>query len=133
VSAEGRKQPAVTPEVPEVPKPVAEAPDTTTPKTMHEDPTKLEQSGDPAAEKPKRSGARTAAKKTESGEGAEKAPKAATARKDANADAGTAEVSEEESKSTESKAASKPKAEEAPAEEKPKRTTRKKKDERGDA
>jgi hypothetical protein len=33
---------------------VAEAPDTTTPKTMHEEPQKLDQSGDPSAEKPKR-------------------------------------------------------------------------------
>jgi hypothetical protein len=37
--------------VPEVPKEVAEAPDTTTEKTMHEDPTKLDSSGDEGAEK----------------------------------------------------------------------------------
>ncbi len=34
-----------------VPEAVAEAPDTTTSKTMHEDPSKLDQSGDPGAEK----------------------------------------------------------------------------------
>ncbi len=125
VSAEGREQPKVTPEVPEEPKPVAEAPDTTTQKTMHEDPTKLEQSGDPAAEKPKRSGARTSSKKTESGEGAGQATKA---------EAGTADgPAEEKRKPPPSKAASSPKADGAPAEEKPKRTTRKKKDEGGDA
>jgi small subunit ribosomal protein S3 len=54
VSAEGREQPVIEPQVETTPAPVAEAPDTTTPKTMHEDPTKLDQSGDPAAEKPKR-------------------------------------------------------------------------------
>jgi small subunit ribosomal protein S3 len=62
-SAEGRQQPPVEPEVPVTPAPVAEAPDTTTPTQMHEDPTKLDLSGekgsgaartgDPAAEKPK--------------------------------------------------------------------------------
>ena len=36
--------------------PVADAPDSTTPKTEHEDPTKLDQSGDPSQEKPKRGG-----------------------------------------------------------------------------
>src|SRR5919197_1235606 len=50
VSAEGREQPEIEPQVEETPAAVAEAPDTTTPKTMHEDPTKLEQSGDPSAE-----------------------------------------------------------------------------------
>jgi small subunit ribosomal protein S3 len=54
VSAEGREQPEIQPEVVTTPAPVAEAPDTTTEKTQVEDPTKLEQSGDPAAEKPKR-------------------------------------------------------------------------------
>ncbi len=54
VSAEGREQPEIQPEVATTPAPVAEAPDTTTEKTQVEDPTKLEQSGDPAAEKPKR-------------------------------------------------------------------------------
>jgi small subunit ribosomal protein S3 len=49
-SAEGREQPVVEPEAPEVPKEVAEAPDTTTQKQMHEDPTKLDQSGDEKAE-----------------------------------------------------------------------------------
>ena len=51
VSAEGREQPAVEPQVEETPAPVADAPDTTTAKTMHEDPSKLEQSGDESAEK----------------------------------------------------------------------------------
>jgi small subunit ribosomal protein S3 len=50
-SAEGREQPVVEPEVETVPQPVADAPDTTTTKQMHEDPTKLEQSGDPSQEK----------------------------------------------------------------------------------
>jgi small subunit ribosomal protein S3 len=55
VSAEGREQPVIEPDVTSTPAPVADAPDTTTPKTMHEDPTKLEQSGGgQAAEKPKR-------------------------------------------------------------------------------
>jgi small subunit ribosomal protein S3 len=54
VSAEGREQPVIEPQVEETPAPVADAPDTTTPKVAHEDPTKLEQSGDPAAEKKKR-------------------------------------------------------------------------------
>jgi hypothetical protein len=51
VSAEGREQPPIEPDVQVVPEGVAEAPDTTTTKTMHEDPTKLDQSGDPGAEK----------------------------------------------------------------------------------
>jgi small subunit ribosomal protein S3 len=50
-SAEGREQPVVEPQVETVDAPVADAPDTTTPKTMHEDPTKLDQSGDPSQEK----------------------------------------------------------------------------------
>ena len=50
-SAEGRQQPAIEPEVQVVPAPVEDAPDTTTQKQMHEDPTKLEQAGQPAAEK----------------------------------------------------------------------------------
>jgi small subunit ribosomal protein S3 len=53
VSAEGREQPAIEPQVEETPAAVADAPDTTTQKQMHEDPTKLDQSGDPSAEKPK--------------------------------------------------------------------------------
>jgi small subunit ribosomal protein S3 len=51
VSAEGREQPPVEPDVEIVPEAVAEAPDTTTQKTMHEDPTKLDQSGDPGRER----------------------------------------------------------------------------------
>jgi small subunit ribosomal protein S3 len=50
-SAEGRQQPVIEPQTPETPKPVADAPDTTTGKTMHEDPTKLDQSGDPGRER----------------------------------------------------------------------------------
>jgi small subunit ribosomal protein S3 len=46
----GREQPTVEPEVQAVPKPVADAPDTTTTEERAEEPTKLEQSGDPAAE-----------------------------------------------------------------------------------
>jgi small subunit ribosomal protein S3 len=44
-SAEGREQPVIEPKVETTPEQVAEAPDTTTPKTMHEEPQKLEQSG----------------------------------------------------------------------------------------
>jgi hypothetical protein len=54
VSAEGREQPVIEPEVEVTPQEVAKAPDTTTPKQQVEDPTKLEQSGDPSQEKPKR-------------------------------------------------------------------------------
>jgi small subunit ribosomal protein S3 len=55
VSAEGREQPEIAPEVTTTPAPVADAPDTTTGTKMHEDPTKLDQSGGgQAAEKPKR-------------------------------------------------------------------------------
>ena len=50
-SAEGREQPVIEPEVETTPAPVADAPDTTTAKAMHEDPTKLDTSGDPGAEK----------------------------------------------------------------------------------
>ncbi|HEY6054239.1 MAG TPA: hypothetical protein VIU86_09930, partial [Gaiellaceae bacterium] len=65
-SAEGREQPVIEPQVEQVPEAVAEAPDTTTPKTMHEEPQKLDQSGDPSAEKPQSSGkARGGTKKTE--------------------------------------------------------------------
>ena len=51
VSAEGREQPVIEPQVQETPAPVADAPDTTTQKQMHDDPTKLEGSGNEAAEK----------------------------------------------------------------------------------
>jgi small subunit ribosomal protein S3 len=51
VSAEGREQPVIEPQVEETPKPAADAPDTTTPKQQVEDPTKLDQSGDPSQEK----------------------------------------------------------------------------------
>jgi small subunit ribosomal protein S3 len=53
VSAEGREQPAIEPQVEVTPQEVAQAPDTTTTKQQVEDPTKLEQSGDPTQEKPK--------------------------------------------------------------------------------
>jgi small subunit ribosomal protein S3 len=53
-SAEGREQPVIEPQVEVTPQEVADAPDTTTPKQQGEDPTKLEQSGDPSQEKPKR-------------------------------------------------------------------------------
>jgi hypothetical protein len=51
-SAEGREQPAIEPQVETAPAPVADAPDTTTPKHQTEDPTKKEKSAD--AEKPRR-------------------------------------------------------------------------------
>jgi hypothetical protein len=44
-SAEGREQPPVEPQVETTPAPVADAPDTTTPKQQTEDPTKLDESG----------------------------------------------------------------------------------------
>jgi small subunit ribosomal protein S3 len=50
VSAEGREQPEIEPQVETAPAPVVDAPDTTTTKTMHEDPTKLEQAGDESSE-----------------------------------------------------------------------------------
>jgi small subunit ribosomal protein S3 len=62
VSAEGREQPVIEPQVETTPAPVADAPDTTTPVQQVEDPTKLEQSGDPSQEKPKRSPRKTTAK-----------------------------------------------------------------------
>jgi small subunit ribosomal protein S3 len=55
VSAEGREQPVIEPQVEETPAAVADAPDTTTQKQMHEDPTKLDQSGDESAEATKAS------------------------------------------------------------------------------
>src|SRR5436190_497808 len=55
VSAEGREQPVIESQVEETPAAVADAPDTTTQKQMHEDPTKLDQSGDESAEKKKAS------------------------------------------------------------------------------
>jgi small subunit ribosomal protein S3 len=51
VTAEGRELPEVEPETPTTPEAVAEAPESTTPKTQVEDPTKLDQSGEPEAEK----------------------------------------------------------------------------------
>ena len=52
-----REQPPVEPETQPVPEAVAEAPDTTTTKKQVEDPTKLEKSGDPKAEKKSGKGA----------------------------------------------------------------------------
>ncbi len=49
-SAEGRTQPVIEPQVESAPAPVVDAPDTTTPKTIQEDPTKLESSGDASRE-----------------------------------------------------------------------------------
>ena len=49
-SAGGREQPVVEPAVETTPQQVAQAPDTTTPKKQVEDPTKLDQSGDPSQE-----------------------------------------------------------------------------------
>jgi small subunit ribosomal protein S3 len=49
-TAEGRELPAVESEAPVVADAVADAPETTTPKTQHEDPTKRDQSGDESAE-----------------------------------------------------------------------------------
>jgi small subunit ribosomal protein S3 len=55
-SAVGREQPEIKPEVQAVDAPVADAPDTTTPKTMHEEPQKLETSGDESVEKSSQKG-----------------------------------------------------------------------------
>jgi small subunit ribosomal protein S3 len=62
VSAEGREQPVIEPQVETTPAPVAEAPDTTTQKQEHEDKTKLDQSGDPTQE----SGGKSRRKKADS-------------------------------------------------------------------
>jgi small subunit ribosomal protein S3 len=51
VTVEGREQPIVEPQVETVDAPVADAPDTTTPVTEHEEPQKLDQAGDESAEK----------------------------------------------------------------------------------
>jgi len=72
VSAEGREQPVIEPQVEETPAAVADAPDTTTQKQMHEDPTKLDQSGDESAEKGKPAAKTAPAKKP----AAKKAPAA---------------------------------------------------------
>jgi hypothetical protein len=73
VSAEGREQPVIEPQVEETPAAVADAPDTTTQKQMHEDPSKLDQSGDEAVEK--KSGSRRSSSSKPSGSRAAKAPK----------------------------------------------------------
>src|SRR5919204_894696 len=76
VSAEGREQPVVEPQVEETPAAVADAPDTTTQKTMHEDPTKLDQSGDETAEKKKASTKAASRKASTTGKPAAKKPAA---------------------------------------------------------
>src|SRR5204862_8001296 len=53
-SAEGREQPVVEPQVETTPAPVADAPDSTTPATKHDEPQKLDKSGDESAEKTRR-------------------------------------------------------------------------------
>jgi small subunit ribosomal protein S3 len=63
VSEAGREQPPVEPPVEPVPQEVAEAPDTTTEKTMHEDPTKLDQAGGEADEKTRGKGSGSPASK----------------------------------------------------------------------
>ena len=65
VSAEGREQPVIEPQVEVTPQEVALAPDTTTPTQQVDDPTKLEQSGDPSQEKPKRAPRKTTKKAAE--------------------------------------------------------------------
>ena len=45
MSAEGREQPVIEPAVETTPAPVADAPDSTTPKVQTEDKTKLDESG----------------------------------------------------------------------------------------
>jgi small subunit ribosomal protein S3 len=74
VSAEGREQPVIEPQVEEVPAPVADAPDTTTQKQMHDDPTKLDQSGDEAAET-KRASTKASSSKPSTSRAAKAAPK----------------------------------------------------------
>jgi hypothetical protein len=76
VSAEGREQPVIEPQVEETPAAVADAPDTTTQKTMHEDPTKLEQSGDEGAEKKKASSKAASSKASTAKKPAAKKPAA---------------------------------------------------------
>jgi small subunit ribosomal protein S3 len=49
-SAEGREQPVIEPETETAPAPVVDAPDTTTTKKMHEEPQKLDKSGDESVE-----------------------------------------------------------------------------------
>ncbi len=76
VSAEGREQPVIEPQVEETPAAVADAPDTTTTKTMHEDPTKLDQSGDESAEKKKASSKASSSKASTAKKPAAKKPAA---------------------------------------------------------
>ncbi|MDQ3858767.1 MAG: hypothetical protein M3327_10035, partial [Actinomycetota bacterium] len=63
VSDEGRAQPALELDAPSVPAEVAEAPDTTTKKQMHDDPTKLEGSGDEGGERSRGEGSGSRASK----------------------------------------------------------------------
>ena len=76
------------PQVEETPAAVADAPDTTTTKTMHEDPTKLDQSGDEAAEK-KSGSARGSSSKPSGSRAAKAAPKTETPSSKASASKGS--------------------------------------------
>jgi small subunit ribosomal protein S3 len=77
VSAEGREQPVIQPEVEVTPQEVAQAPDTTTPEQQVEDPTKLEQSGDPA-QAGSGAGKAAAARPEEQGEKPKRSPRKTT-------------------------------------------------------
>jgi small subunit ribosomal protein S3 len=80
VSAEGREQPVIEPQVEETPAAVADAPDTTTQKQMHEDPTKLDQSGDESAEATRASTKASSSKPSTPKRTAAKKPPAAKAK-----------------------------------------------------
>jgi small subunit ribosomal protein S3 len=84
VSAEGREQRVTEAQVEETPAAVADAPDTTTQKQMHEDPTKLDQSGDESAEKKKTSSKASSSKATTTRRTAAKKAPAATAKSPAS-------------------------------------------------
>jgi small subunit ribosomal protein S3 len=88
VSAEGREQPAIEPQVEQTPAAVADAPDTTTRKQMHEDPTKLDQSGDEDAEK-KKASTKASSSKPSTSRSAKAAPKKATPAAKASASKGS--------------------------------------------
>ena len=88
VSAEGREQPVLEPQVEETPAAVADAPDTTTQKQMHEDPTKLDQSGDEAVEK-KKASTKAASSKPSGTRAAKASPKKETPASKASAGRGS--------------------------------------------
>jgi small subunit ribosomal protein S3 len=102
VSAEGREQPVIEPQVEEVPAPVADAPDTTTQKTMHDDPTKLDQSGDEAVEK-KKASTKASSSKPSTTRAAKAAPKKATPSAKASAGKGSTTKAAAKKPSTRSK------------------------------